>query len=112
MRSYYCTTAALILVLLTGCATTRAKIVEYRDRQDRQEQVEKIVERTITKPQIVEKEVIKYVPLPATLTAPCFVEYARDKRVGSITEAYKRGIPLAEDCAERMRKIKALQPVE
>jgi len=96
--------------LLAGCGTIRTKVTEYRDRQQRQEQVENIVERTITEPQIVEKEVEKLVRLPPSLTQPCVVVYSKDRRVESIVEAYKLGVPYSEDCAERMEKIRALQP--
>lgn len=110
MRRYYYPLAAALIIVLAGCATTRAKITEYRDRVQRQEQVERIVERTITKPQIVEKEVEKLVRLPPSLTQPCVVVYSQDRKVGSITEAYKTGIPYAEDCAKRMDRIRNLQP--
>lgn len=110
MRSYHYPIAAALILALAGCATTRAKIVEYRDRIQRQEQVERIVERTITKPQPVPTEVEKLVRLPPALTQPCTVIYSKDRRVGSITEAYKTGIPYAEDCAKRMDRIRNLQP--
>lgn len=110
MRSYHYPIAAALILALVGCATTRAKITEYRDRVQRQEQVERIVERTITKPQVVDRVVERPVRLPPTLTAPCVVVYSKGKKVGQITEAYKTGIPYSEDCAERMDRIRALQP--
>lgn len=110
MRSHYYPLAAALIAVLAGCATTRAKITEYRDRQQRKEQVERIVGRTITKPQLVDRVVERPVRLPPSLTQPCVVVYAKNRKVGSIVEAYKTGIPYAKDCAERMDRIRALQP--
>lgn len=110
MRSY--TATVILALLLTSCGHIRTKVTEYKDRQARQEQVERIVERTITEPQEVVKVVEKLVALPPHLTAPCPVTHNKDRSVGEYIRVATTNTPVLEDCAFRMDQIRALQPKE
>lgn len=108
MRNY--TVALIIALLASSCASTRAKITEYRDRQERRAAAEHIVERTITKPEVSYVTVYKYIKLPDSLTAPCGpIAHAANRTVDEYVRVAINNTPVLEDCAERMDRIRAKQ---
>lgn len=104
------TLAIILLVLLAGCQSTPERAIR-KEQQERQEQVERILERTITVPGVaVKEEVEKYVNLPTDLTKPCPITHGKNRTVGEYVRVANENTPSLEDCARRMDEIRKLQP--
>lgn len=97
---------ALILItviMFTGCGQTI-------ERMQRKAQAEKIVERTITKPETSVITVEKYVRLPPELLVPCNVTYRNGYKVKEYVRVADTNTAYAESCKEQMDAIIKLQP--
>lgn len=102
--------ALVLIALLTGCKTTPEKALE-KEREVRREQVERIVDRTITVPGETVREVVnQYIDLPADLTKPCPITHNKDRTVGEYVRVANQNTLSLEECARRMNEIRALQP--
>lgn len=105
-----CTYALMVALLLIGCKSTEERAIQ-KEQEVRREQVERILERTITTPgATVKEEIIKYVELPKELVAPCPVTHNKDRSVGEYVRVANENTGSLEDCAARMDKIRELQP--
>lgn len=98
---------ALILItviMLAGCGQTI-------ERMQRKDAAEKIVERTITKPEVSYITVNKYVNLPPELLVPCGITYKEDNTVGEYVRVAKTNTTYLEDCKAQIDAIRKLQPL-
>lgn len=103
---------ALTALTLLACASAPERAVRA-EQEARQEQVERIVERTITKPGVAVPEVVeKLVGLPKDLTKACAITYNKDRTVGEYVRVANENTGYLEDCASRMDEIRRLQPEE
>ncbi len=101
---------AVMLLLLVGCASQQERAIQ-KEQEVRREQVERIMERTITTPgATVKEEVAKWVRLPDELTKPCPVTHNKDRSVGEYVRVANENTLSLEDCASRMDQIRKLQP--
>lgn len=109
-RMSRCSYALILVALLAGCASAPERALKA-EQEARQEQVERIVERTITTPGAAVTEVIeKYRPLPEDLTKACAITHSKDRTVGEYVRVANENTAYLEDCAKRMDDIRALQP--
>lgn len=105
-----CSYALILVGFLVGCASAPERALKA-EQEARQEQVERIVERTITTPGETVTEVLdKYIKLPKDLTAPCAITHNKDRSVGEYVRVANENTNSLEDCAKRMDSIRALQP--
>lgn len=103
--------ALILLVLLVGCASSPTQRAIKQEQEARQEQVERIMTRTITVPGETVTEVLeKYIDLPTDLTKPCRITHGKNRTVGEYVRVANENTPSLEDCARRMDEIRALQP--
>lgn len=101
---------ALMVMALGACQSAQERDLAQA-REDRQEQTERILERTITVPgQTVKELVEKYVDLPDNLTKPCPVTHNKDRSVGEYVRVANENTQSLTDCAARMEEIRKLQP--
>lgn len=98
-----------IAMLLVGCKSIPQHYIEYRDRVHREAAVEKIVNRTITKPEVSYVTVEKLVTLPPDLYADCGITDRANKKVGEYVRVAEVNTAYLVDCRGRMKEIKRRQ---
>lgn len=92
----------ITVIMLAGCGQTI-------ERMQRKAQAEKIVERTITKPETSVVVIQKYKELPPELLVPCKVTYKNSYKVKEYVRVADTNTAYAEACKEQMDSIIKLQ---
>lgn len=101
MRSIALTLVAALL--LTGCGQTV-------ERLQRKAQAERIIERTITKPEVSTVVVREYVTLPPELLKECGITQRRSAKVKEYVRVADTNTAYLKACKEQVDAIRKLQP--
>lgn len=94
----------ITVIMLAGCGKTIEKF-------QRQQQAERIVERTITKPVTSTITIEKYVNLPPELLGKCGITYRKNNKVAEYVRVADTNTAYLEDCAAQVEAIRNLQPL-
>ena len=96
----------IMAALLAACASDLKK-----EQIARKAEATRIIERTITKPEISYITIEKYINLPPHLLTPCGITHRIDKTVGEYVRVEESNTAYLEDCRRQIESIRKLQPL-
>lgn len=99
--------ALTVVILILGSLVSGCKSIPEIKREN---QAERILERTITEVQEVPVIVTKYVPLPSELTRPCKITHGQNRSIKEYVRVAIKNTGYLEQCMSQIESIRSLQP--